>query len=266
MSKKENFMKWDNPGIALITGASSGIGAEFARQLAEQGFDLILVARRKERLIALNKGLQEKYSISSEVLVADLANMTDNDKVVSRILEVDNLDVLINNAGFGRMTSFLETDLKKNIDMIHVHFTSLVMFCHAALQAMIKRKRGVIINTSSSAIMLKPPIDVMYNTTKAANTIFSEALKSKLRGTGVYIQSLLPGFTYSEFHDTKTMQGFQRKWFPKEAWMTSEAVVSLSLEAVKTKRVIFIPGEYNQHLAKSTRKVLTQKFLNLKIF
>lgn len=139
MNNKENFMNWDNPGLALITGASSGIGAEFARKLAEQGFDLILVARRKEKLETLSNELQEKYSINVEVLVADLSKPTDNEKVISRISELDKLDVLINNAGFGIMNTFLDTDIKQYVDMINVHFTSTVMFSHAALPVMMKK-------------------------------------------------------------------------------------------------------------------------------
>jgi short-subunit dehydrogenase len=101
MNNRENFMKWDNPGYALITGASSGIGAEFARELAKQGFNLILVARRKQRLENLSQELNNKYSITAEVLVADLSKMSDIEKVASKISNTANLDVLINNAGYG---------------------------------------------------------------------------------------------------------------------------------------------------------------------
>jgi len=265
MTVKENFMKWENLGIALITGASSGIGAEFTRQLAAQGFDLIIVARRKDRLENLSKELQEKFSINAEIFVADLSNMDDNKKLVAKILEIDNLDVLINNAGFGITNTFLKIDLKQHIDMINVHFTSTVMFCHAALPGMIKRKKGVIINTSSTAAIHRSPMSVMYTTTKSAVTVFSELIKERIKNTGVYIQSLCPGFTYSEFHDTESMRGFQRDWFPKENWMDAEDVVSLSLEAVKNGEVIFIPGRLNMQYTKSLRKKVIDNYLNAKI-
>ena len=264
MNVKENFMEWENLGITLITGASSGIGAEFAHQLAAQGFDLVLVARRKNKLETLSKELQEKFSVNVEVFVADLSNMDDNEKVVAKILEIDNLDVLINNAGFRIMNTFLQIDLKRHIDMINVHFTSTVMFCHAALPGMIKRKRGVIVNTSSTAAINRSPGSVMYTTTKSEITIFSELIKEKIKGTGVYIQSLCPGFTYSEFHDTESMQGFQRNWFPKEAWMQAEDVVTLSLEAVKTGEVIFIPGDFNMQYIKNLRRKSMDNYLNAK--
>ncbi|MBY8980597.1 MAG: SDR family NAD(P)-dependent oxidoreductase [Candidatus Lokiarchaeota archaeon] len=258
----ENFMGWESPGSALITGSSSGIGAEFARQLAQQGFDLILVARRKEKLDALSKTLQEKYSINAEVLVADLSKISDNEQVISKINEIENLDILINNAGFGILGNFLQIELMKYVDMINVHFTSPVMLCHATIPGMAKRKRGVIINTSSIFAIIKDSSLIMYTTTKSALAIFSELLNVKVKGTGIYIQALCPGFTYSEFHDTDTMNGFQRSWYNPEQWMKAEDVVSLSLDAVKSKSVIFIPGEINRQSGIINRKKKLSKYLN----
>ncbi len=262
MNNKINFMNWENPGITLITGASSGIGAEFALQLAEQGFDLVLIARRKQNLDNLSKKLQESFSIDAEVFVADLSILDDNYKIVSKILNLDNLDVLINNAGHGINTTFLGTDVGQHIDMINVHFTSSVMFCHAAIPNMVKRKRGVMINTSSTAAINKSQMGVMYTTTKTALTVFSELLQENIKDTGIFIQNLCPGFTYSEFHDTETMRGFQRDWFPKESWMESKDVVSISLKAVKGKEVIVIPGELNQNNVKRIRKAAVERYLN----
>ncbi len=262
MNSENNFMGWENPGSALITGSSSGIGAEFARQLAQQGFDLILVARRKEKLDALSKTLQEKYSINVEVIVADLSKISDNEQVIKRINEIENLDMLINNAGFGIMQNFLKIERMKHVDMINVHFASPVILCHATIPGMAKRKRGVIINTSSMSAISKDSALIMYTTTKSAVTIFSELLKVKVKGTGIYIQALCPGFTYSEFHDTNAMSGFQRSSYQPERWMEAEEVVSLSLDAVKSKSVIFIPGEINRALGKKNRKKNLRKYLN----
>ena len=262
MNSVNNFMGWENPGSALITGSSSGIGAEFARQLAQQGFDLILVARRKEKLDALSKTLQEKYSIKVEVLVADLSKISDNERVISRINEIENLDILINNAGFGILGNFLEIERMKHVDMINVHFTSPVMVCHATIPGMAKRKRGVIINTSSIFAITKDSSLIMYTTSKSAVTIFSELLNLKVKGAGIYVQALCPGYTYSEFHDTDTMHGFQRSWIKPEQWMKAEEVVSLSLDAVKSKSVIFIPGEINKQSGIRNRKKKLNKYLN----
>ncbi len=263
MNNKENFMNWVNLGSALITGASSGIGAEFARQLAEQGFDLILVARRKNKLEKLSQELSAKFSIKAEVLIADLSNLNDTEKVASKILEADNLDILINNAGYGIIIPFIERENKQNIDMINVHYTSPVMLCHAAIQEMTKRRKGVIINTASMSAIART--SVMYSSTKAALAIFSELLSSNVRNPRIYIQALCPGFTYSEFHDTNSMGGFSRESFSKVPWMTAEEVVTLSLNAVKSKNVIFIPGEENRALAMGIRKSALKKYLNCKI-
>ena len=261
MNSKENFMNWDNPGVALITGASSGIGSEFAHQLAMQSFDLILIARRKEKLEVIKKELQEKFSVKIEILIADLSKLIENEKIVSKIINLDNLDVLINNAGFGINNTFLKIDLIQHIDMINVHYTSPVMFCHAAIPGMIKRNQGVIINTSSTAAINKAQGSVMYTSTKTALTVFSELLQEKIKDTRVIIQSLCPGFTYSEFHDTESMSGFQRGWFPKEAWMTTEEVVTLSLEAIRNREVIFIPGEYNRTNVRRNREASLEQYL-----
>lgn len=262
MNTENNFMGWENPGSALITGSSSGIGAEFARQLAQQGFNLILVARRKEKLDALSKTLQEKYSNDVEVLVADLSNISDNKQVISRINEIENLDILINNAGFGILDNFLQIERMKHVEMINVHFTSPVMLCHATIPGMVRRKRGVIINTSSIFAINKDSSLIMYTTTKSAVAIFSELLKVKVKGTGIFVQALCPGFTYTEFHDTDAMSGFQRSLYKAEQWMKAEEVVSLSLDAVKSKSVIFIPGEINLVEGKNLRKKKLKKYLN----
>lgn len=259
-------MNWDNPGVALITGASSGIGAEFARQLASQGFDLILIARRKEKLEELSKMLNAKYSITANVLVADLSKLSENEKIISKIIELNNLDILVNNAGFGIFKSFLQIERRRFVDMINLHFTSPVTFCHAAIPGMIERKRGVIINTSSMSAITRDASLIMYTTTKSALSIFSELLHKIVKGKGIYIQALHPGFTYSEFHDTATMEGFNRDTFPDERWMDAEKVVSLALANVKTKKVIFIPGEINQELAEQDRIRKKKNYLKYNIF
>lgn len=263
MAIKENFMKWDNPGLALVTGTSSRIGTEFSRQLAEQGFDLILVARRINRLETLIQNLSKNCHIKAEILIADLSEPEDMERITSKILDTDDLDILINNIGFRITTPFLDRENMQNADMIDVHYTSPVMFCHAAIQGMKKRNRGVIINNASLAAISRT--SVMYSSTKAALTIFSELLKSEVRGTDIYIQALCPSFTSSEFHDTDSMSGFSREFYSKMPWMSAKDVVALSLKAVKNRDAIFIPGEENRDLAKARRKSTLKKYLNCKI-
>lgn len=186
--------------------------------------------------------------------------------MISRISELDNLDVLINNAGFGIMRNFLETEKNLHVDMINVHITSPVLFCYAAVPGMAKRKRGVIITTSSmSAITMSPSLP-MYTATKSAISVFIELIQKKFKRSGIYFQTLHPGLTITGFHDTEYFKGFKRDLFPKENWMSAEEVVSLSLAAVKRKKVIFIPGDSTHARAKETRQKKLKKYLNCETF
>jgi len=263
MSENNNFMGWASPGTALITGASAGIGAEFARQLAAQGFNLILLARRKDRLEALSKELQEKYSIKAEVWVGDLTNMAENERIIEQTAQLEDLDVLILNAGYGINGSWFDYSNQDNINMVTLHLMSPIMFCHAVLPGMIKRKRGVIITTSSGSAIAKTSL--MYATTKNAVAYFTELLRKEVKERKIFFQALCPGFTYTEFHDVESMKGFRRDSAPEEYWMSAEECVSLSLAAVKTRQVIFVPGEFNLEMMKKVRKGMSRKWLNCKV-
>jgi len=238
---------------ALITGASSGIGAAFARQLAPQGFHLILVARREERLAALAADLQGRYAISAEVLDADLSEPADIERVERRIAELESLDLLINNAGFGAPGSFAETDLATQLTMIDVHIIASVRLCRATLPGMIARRRGAIINVSSIAGLVPIPGSATYSSTKAYLNVFSEALQAELRDTGVKVQALCPGFTHTGFHDTPEHKGFHRSGIPESLWMSAEEVAAQSLNALGRRQVIFVPGFKNRLLAIAAR-------------
>jgi short-subunit dehydrogenase len=263
MNEIENFMGWKNPGYALITGASSGIGEVFSRRLAEQGFNIILVARRKERLENLSLEFSKVNNIKAKVVVADLSKLNEIEKVSSIILDTSDLDILINNAGYGISKPFIDRDNIDNAEMINVHFTAPVMLCHSAIKGMTKRKRGVIINNASGVAIARS--SVMYSSAKAALTAFTEQLKTEMRKTGISFQALCPGFTYTEFHDTETMAGYKREDFSRMYWMNAEEVVDSSLKAINSKNVIFIPGEKNRELLKAYRKATLKKYLDCKI-
>ncbi|MCK4470892.1 MAG: SDR family oxidoreductase [Anaerolineae bacterium] len=242
----DEFVK--NGNVALITGASSGIGAAFARKLAAEGYDLILVARRGERLTTLATELQQRHSISAEILVADLSKQTDVEQVENRIAEMKTLDVLINNAGFGTSGKFAESDLAKQIGMIHVHVIASVRLCRAALPGMIARRRGAIINVSSLGAFIPIPGNVTYVATKRYLVTFSQALQVEMAGSGVKVQALCPGFTYTEFHDTAEFETLDHSQIPKLMWMSAEDVVAGSLKALRRNRVVYIPGFKNRLL------------------
>jgi short-subunit dehydrogenase len=242
---------------ALITGASSGIGAAFARQLAPLGYDLILVARREERLAALAAELQQRHPTTAEVLAADLIRPTDLKRVLKRITELDDLDLLINNAGFGAPGSFAGVYLAPQLDMIRLHVIASVCLTRAALPGMIARRRGAIVNVSSIAGMTPIPGSATYSATKAYLNFFSQALQAELQGTGVKIQALCPGFTHTEFHDTPTHRGFHRSNIPEAMWMSPDDVAEQSLRSLHKRQVIFVPGLKNRLVAAAARRIPT---------
>jgi short-subunit dehydrogenase len=226
---------------ALVTGASSGLGAEFARQLAAQGYNLILTARREQRLIELAGVLQSKHQITAETLTADLAQAEGIAKVAQRVAVQTDLEILVNNAGFGTKGHFAKVEPYKHDAMVQVHVNAAVLLSRAALPGMIANHRGYIINVASIAGLL-PLRGVIYGSTKSFLIFFSQALESDLKGSGVHIQALCPGFTYTEFHDTPEHQGFDRKRIPGFLWLNAEQVVRESLATLPRNKVICIPG------------------------
>lgn len=238
-------MQHQTKGTALITGASSGIGAAYARQLAAQGYDLILVARRLERLQALAAELQGRAPVCAEALAADLTNPKDVERVERRIASQDNLSLLVNNAGFGAVGGFVGLPLERHLEMIDLHVTATARLCHAALPGMIQRKRGAIVNVSSvAAFMASSP---SYSATKAYLVVFSEALQNELKGTGVRVQALCPGLTRTEFHAAPEFHAEgEVGTAPAFMWMSAEDVVAASIRGLERGPVICIPGWGNQ--------------------
>jgi uncharacterized protein len=220
----------DRP-VAVVTGASSGLGAEFARALAERGYDLILVARRRERLVELGQRLTATYGASAEVLPADLARDEDVERVAGRISEEGHLALLVNNAGFGAMGKFHLAPIERQMEMHRVHVLATVRLTHAALRVLVPLNRGGVINVASVAGFTRMPDHSSYNSTKAWMIAFTEGLYLELKSIGapVRVQALCPGFTYTEFHDTLGMD--RNKFLPFSGWwMTAEFVVADSLE------------------------------------
>ena len=238
----------NEPNTALVTGASSGIGAAFARRLAEAGYHLILVARRETRLAALAAEVRQDFGVKAEILVADLADPAGVKLVEERVAGQDPLALLVNNAGFGTRSRFANIDPTRTLDMIHVHIIATVRLSRAALPGMIARKKGAIINVSSLAGFVPLPGSVTYSATKAYLNSFSQALQIELAGSGVQVQALCPGFTYTEFHGPPGPTGYNRGGFPKPMWMTTEAVVDGSLKALERGQVVYVPGLVNRLL------------------
>lgn len=243
-------------GRALITGASSGIGETFARRLAAGGFDLALVARREDRLKALAAELSAAHGIQADVVAADLSKDEEVAGVTDYIEAHPDLTLLVNNAGFGKRGKFVDADLEGQLDMVRVHIIATGKLTRAALPAMIRQGRGGIINVSSVAAFFPSAGGATYSASKVYLNNFSEALAAELDETGVKVQALCPGFTYSEFHDTPEYSDFDRKDIPAALWMSAEEVVDESLAALSGERVIVIPGRRYQAMVATVNSPL----------
>jgi len=222
--------------VALVTGASSGIGATFARRLARDGFALILVARRQELLDRLAQELG-----GAETLAADLTLGADLARVEAKIAATPQLELVVNNAGFGTKGLFWKTPLQGQQDMHQLHVMATMRLTRAALAAMVPRGSGGVINVSSVAGFGQSPGNVSYCATKAWMNSFTEGLDLELRGAGspVRVQALCPGFTVTEFHD---VMGMSREGIPKRLWMRAEDVVEASLDGLQRGKVFVVPG------------------------
>ena len=223
---------------ALVTGASAGLGACFSKALASKGYNLILVARRADRLEKLAKSLSESHDITAEVLAADLTNSEDLAKVYSRIQACTNLEFLINNAGFGTHPLFAESDLKTQSAMIKLHVNAVAELTHAALGNMVSQNAGNIINVCSVAGFFASPTNVLYCSTKTWGIAFSKSLAIELADSNINVQALCPGFTYTEFHDVMKVD---RKLVPKLLWLNANYVVEQSLKKLG-KGTVCIPS------------------------
>lgn len=225
-------------GWALITGASSGIGEAFARRLAAEGHDLVIVARRVELLEKLAEELEGRHGVRVKVESADLSSEAGVERVVERVRETEPLSMLVNNAGFSTAARFVEADLESQLRMIRVHNLAAVRLVHAALPGMLACGRGSIINVSSMAGLVPAPYNAIYDATKAFLVLFSEGLYQELQGTGVRVQALCPGYTHTGFH---AAIGVDRK-IPEPFWLTPEEVVNASLSALEKGAVVCVPG------------------------
>ena len=223
---------------ALVTGASSGIGQEIAVQLGMSGVPLVLVARRADRLEALAARFK-----NVEVIVADLSTTDGVAQVEARIVDSSKtpIDLLVNNAGFGSSGLMHEIDLDRLSREIHVNILALTRLSHAAINAMVPNGRGYLLNVSSVASFQPGPGSTVYSATKGYVTSFTEALHEELRGTGVRVTALCPGFTRTEFSDVSGTNNIASQ-VPNFAWLEATDVAREGLRAVTRGKAPCIPG------------------------
>ncbi len=234
--------------IAVVTGATSGIGAAYANKFAKQGYDLILIGRRKEKIEETGQYFRREYGVNVEILLAELTEQEDVKKVTEFIKE-KNVEVLVNNAGFGVTGLYPEADLAVMEQLAKVSTLAPMQLIYEVLPGMIIRKKGTIINISSESVYMVVPGNAIYSAAKAFLKTFTEGLYMDLQGTGVKVLAVCPGLTHTDFHEKMGMEKSRQTDKGMIQWMSPEKVVEDSLKDLEKGRVISIPGSHTKILA-----------------
>jgi len=224
---------------ALITGASSGIGKEFARIHASKGADLVLIARRKNKLEQLKQELESIYGIKVEIIIKDLSYINAAQEIYDEVIQKGiQIEYLINNAGYGALGKFHELDLNRQVSMINLNITVLTVLTRLFLPDFVKRNSGKILNTSSTASFMPGPLQAVYFATKAYVTFFSNALSEELHDTNITVTNLMPGATESEFGATSGMD--KTEMFQKT--VSSQSVAQDGYDGMMNGKIDVISG------------------------
>jgi hypothetical protein len=230
--------------VALVTGASMGLGAEFARLLASEGYDLVLTARSGERLATLAKEVENLHGVDARVLVANLGDDRAPQAIHDHMRDAGiEIDVLVNNAGFGMYGEFQDSSLQTEMEMIQVNIIALVHLTKLFVRDMVERKRGRIVNVASTAAFQAGPMQSVYYASKAFVLSFSEAIGNELKGTGVTVTALCPGPTPTGFQERANVGSLRGLRLMMR--VSPEAVVRAGYNGMKRGRPVVVPGALN---------------------
>jgi short-subunit dehydrogenase len=243
--------------LALITGASAGIGEAFARLYAAKGHDLALTARRGDRLAALGTELAERFGIEAICIVADLADPAATDAVLDVLAQRGRVvDVLVNNAGYGLPGVYANTSWADQQAFLQVLVTAPCALAHAVLPGMLSRGHGRILNVASLAGLVPGAAGhTLYGAAKGFMVRFSQSLHQEALGSGVHVTALCPGLTWSEFHDVVGNRKDVNETTPSWMWSSAEAVAQAGYAAVEANRAVSLPGWPNKLIAGLTRLI-----------
>jgi short-subunit dehydrogenase len=235
---------------ALVTGATAGIGRAFVDALAARGDDVVLVARDGDRLASIAAEIRDLHGVDATPMAADLLDEGGLAVVEARLRDVsDPIDLLVNSAGMGTYGAFADLDVAGEDRSIRLNVLALMRLSHAALDSMLKRRAGAIVNLSSLAAYQPDPWNATYGATKAWVLSFSHALHEETRGTGVQVMALCPGYTHTEFH---ARAGLGDTALPELLWQTPDQVVAVALRDLDRGRALSIPGAVNKVLGAFT--------------
>ncbi|WP_299426596.1 SDR family oxidoreductase [uncultured Meiothermus sp.] len=240
--------------VALITGASSGIGEELARVFATYGFHLVLVARTEPRLQELAHTLRTQHHLQAFPIALDLSDPQGPARLQQKVLELGlTVDVLVNNAGFADFGEFARSDLAKQTQMIQLNITTLTELTHRFLPAMMERRRGYVLNVASTAAFMPGPLMSVYYATKAYVLSFSEAIREELKGSGVSVTALCPGPVATGFQSRAEMAGSRLLTNPLNPPTSPDKVAQAGYKALMRGQQLVIPGFVNQLQALAPR-------------
>ncbi|KAA5539018.1 SDR family oxidoreductase [Roseiconus nitratireducens] len=253
--------------LAVVTGAGNGIGASFAEHFFRQGYRLLMVDVCPEKLDRMRQRLLTDNDATAssriECHVADLTDRAGVERLADRLQQRSDVEVLVNNAGFGSLVEFLDVDVDRHADMIAIHVETPTRLVHAVLPQMRSNNRGSIVNVASLAAFAPCAQSVMYCSTKAYLVVFSEALREELRGTNIRVQALCPGFVRTDFHAADAMQNFHRRRVPDALWTTPDHVAFCSLQGLSKGNTVVIPGWRSRMLGLFMRMVLIKPIVRV---
>ncbi len=233
-------------GTALVTGASSGIGAAIARELAARGHSVALVARREERLRSLATELNADHGVEAEVIACDVGEAAERQRLADELgSRGRSVEILVNNAGFGHQADFATSPRERMTEMVRVNCEAVVDLTSLFLKGMTERGRGSVINIASTGAFQPLPGSAVYGATKAFVLSFSEAIRTELRGSGVTVTAVCPGPVRTEFMESAGIGGVEERT-PGAVWMSAEEIARHAVDGAKHDKRVVVPGTINR--------------------